>query len=349
MKILNRMRTVLLSLCTLLLVTQQTSGEVTLQLISARDQIEGQFLGNQAVYADEDRIYIASFQGKLFVLARDRSANFPLLEIVQDTARPLTAVRGDARNLYVTSGDGNLRVYRKEHPLLLVDTVPLSVFGLSSLAVRGRKLYVGTGQADLRVDDDHVYLSAANNILDIGLEIVKKTLTPGLIYGQTFEPFTTVVFDRMNGDRIFGIPNPRDRAGNLVRGVNLYVDRNIIAQTIGGGGAGGPGVFIYDPETFVLERMIDRPFTNTVTRSRRWLIAGNEGGRVDLFDLRQSPSPLISSADLPRLTGRTGIAEIEIRALWEDNVDNLIFAASSWQTQDPSVPSFFVLELVKGN
>ena len=324
----------------------QAGGQVKIQLISARDYIEGSFLGNQAVYADKDRIYLASFQGKLFVLDRDRSADFPLFEVVQDTTSPLTAVRGDSRNLYVTSADGNLRVYRKHHPLLLVSTIPLSDFGLSSLAVKDNRLYVSKGQAALAIDKDHVYLSELNEG-DIGLEIKKKTLVPSLIYGQTFEQNTTGVFDRMNGERIFGITNPFDLRGNLSQ-VSLYADSKILVQTIPG--CCGPGIFIYDPETFVLEQRIDRPFTNTVVGWGRWLIAGNEGGQIDVFDLRKSPAPLISSGDLRQLTGHTGTEDIEIRALWKDNLDNLIFAGSSWgneQSRGPSLPSFFVLKLVK--
>jgi hypothetical protein len=316
-------------------------------LVSARDHIEGSFTVSQAVYADKDRIYLASFQGKLFVLARDRSAGFPLIEVVQDTTAPLTAVRGDSKNLYVTSADGNLRVYRKEDPLLLIDTISLSGFGLSSLALEGKNLYVSRGQAALAVDKDHVYLSELNEG-DVGLEVVKKTLTAGLTYGETFEPNTTVVFDRKSGNRVFGITNPPALGGGLGV-VSLYVDRNLLVQTTPG--CCGLGIFIYDPNTFTLDQVIGRHFTNTVVRSDRWLIAGNEGGQVDVFDLRQNPSPLLSSADLRQLTGHTGSEDIEIRALWKDNFDNLIFAGSSWgndQSRSPSLPSFFVLELVKG-
>jgi hypothetical protein len=89
---------------------------------------------------------------------------------------------------------------------------------------------------------------------------------------------------------------------------------------------------------------------NTVVRRGRWLIAGNESGHVDVFDLGQNPSPLVSSADLPQLTGHTNSEDVEIRALWTDHHDNLIFAGSSWgndRTRGPSLPSFFVLELLK--
>jgi hypothetical protein len=331
----------------LLPATLKAQGQVAIQLISARDHIEGSFLGSQAVYADKDRIYLASFQGKLFVLARDRSADFPLIEVVQDTTFPLTAVRGDSKNLYVISNDGTLRVYRKEHPLLLTDTISLSGFGLSSLALDGKNLYVSRGQAALAVDNDNVYLSELNEG-DIGLEIAKRTLTSGLTYGETFEQSTTVVFDRKSGNRVSGITNPSDLFGRP-GAVSVYVDQKTLIQTIAG--CCGPGILIYDPQTFNLEQTIPRLFTNTVVRSDRWLIAGNEGGQVDVFDIQQNPSPIVSSVDLRQLTGHTGSEDIEIRALWKDNLDNLIFAGSSWgndQSRGPSLPSFFVLEVVKG-
>src|SRR5687767_6418351 len=84
-----------------LLSPSATQAQTKIRLVSARDRIEGSFVGNQAVYADKDRIYLASFEGKLFVLARDRARNFPIIEIVQDTTTPLTSVRGDNENLYV--------------------------------------------------------------------------------------------------------------------------------------------------------------------------------------------------------------------------------------------------------
>jgi hypothetical protein len=303
----------LLFLFLVFLITKQAEG-AQIALVSARDHIEGSMTADQTVYADGQRIYLATFQGKLFVLARDRSADFPVLEVVQDTLLPLTAVRGDRSRLYVTSTDGNLRVYRKEHPLVLVATIPLSTYGLSSLALMGGKLYVAKGQARLAVDEDHVYLFAFNEG-DIGLEVRKDLLTTGLIYGQTFEPNTTVVFDRASGDRLAGIPG----------GLNLYADGQILVQTIPG--CCGPGISLYDPETLALEQFIARPFTNTVVRRGRWLIAGNEGGQVDVFDLQQNPSPFVSSADLRQLTGHTGSEDIEIRALWADEHDNLLFAA----------------------
>jgi len=42
----------------------------------------------------------------------NRSENFPVLQIIEDTRFSLTAVRGDRKNIYTTSVDGNLRVCR---------------------------------------------------------------------------------------------------------------------------------------------------------------------------------------------------------------------------------------------
>lgn len=313
------------------------AGPISLQLVSARDHIEGSMTTDRSVYADETRIYLVSFEGDLFTLARDRSANFPLLETIHYTS-PLRAVRGDSENLYVAAADGNLLVYRKDDPeLSLVQTLPLVYYGLSSLAVFGDRLFVATGQAHVAVDVAHVYLAALNPG-DFVIELSTSTLTPIRTYGETFEPDKTVVFDRLTGERITAIGN----RGNFP---NLYVDASVLVQTIAG--CCGPGIFIYDPDSLLLDQFIRRSFTNTVFRREELLIAGNEVGNVDLFDLGENPSPLLATLSLRQLTGHTGVEDIEIRGLWADGFDHLIFAASSWGndvSRGPLLPSFFVLE-----
>jgi len=109
-------------------------------------------------------------------------------------------------------------------------------------------------------------------------------------------------------------------------------------------------MFMYDSNSVAFERSIDRSSVNTVERRGRWLIAGNEGGHVELFDLGVDPPALAAVADLRALTGFTGAEDIEIRALWMDGHDNLVFAGSSWgndRSRSPLLPSFFVLELTK--
>lgn len=341
-------RVILVILFALILSLQRTEaqGQTKIQLVSARDHIDGSFLGSQAIYADRDRIYLASYQGELYVLARDRSTDFPVLEVVRVSDLPLRAIGGDSRYLYVTSADGTLRIYRKERPLVLIGSVRASDYELNSLALIGPKVYVSAGQASLAADSDHVYVSRLNES-DLGLEIGKKTSVPGVTYGETFEPNTTEVFDRKSGERISGITNPSDMRG-LLSQVSIYVDAEVLVQTIPG--CCGPGIFIYDPGTFVMTQSIPDAGANAVIRWNELLVAGNEGGQVKVFDLEQNPSPLVSAADLRQLTGHTGSEDIEIRALWKDDWDNLVFAASSWgndQSRSPSLPSFFVLELVK--
>ena len=325
--------------------TLHAEAQVSLKLISARSQIEGSLVGSQAVYADRERIYLASYQGKLFVLSRNRAANFPLLEVIQDTSAPLTAVRGDLRNLYVTSADGVLRVYRKSARLSRIATLALSSFGLNAVAVNGTNLYVAKGQAQLSVNGTFVYIAELNEG-DVGMQLSTSTLTPQMAYGQTFEPYTAVAFSQNSGARIGGAPTPFDLWGQPAQPV-LYAQGDILAQTVPG--CCGPGIFLHDPNTLQLKQFIPRLYTNTVTRRGQWLIAGNEGGQIDAFDLARTPSPLVASLDLRVLTGHTGSEDIEIRALWNDGLDNLIFAGSSWgneQARSPSLPSFFVLELV---
>ena len=320
-------------------------GQVSLQLISARDQIEGSFVSSQAVYADSRRIYLASYQGKLFVLSRDRSTNFPLLEVVQDTSAPLTAVRGDSRYLYVTAADGVLYVYRKGARLRRVSTHPLSGYGLNTLAVNGTDIYVAKGQAQLTINGASVYLAELNEG-DVCMRLAKDTFAHTMTYGQTFEPYATVTHHQNTGERVGSMPTPFDLWGQPAQPV-LYVSGNILAQTVPG--CCGPGIFLYHPTTLQLKQFIPRLYTNTVTRRKQWLIAGNEGGQVDIFDLSRRPSPLMTSLDLRTLTGHTGSEDIEIRSLWTDSVDNLVFAGSSWgndYSRHSSLPSFFVLELL---
>ncbi len=319
--------------------------QVTIRLVSEKDHIEGSFTTNQAIYADQDRIYLASYQGKLFVLARDRAADFPILEVRQDTNLPLISVQGDDDYLYVTSADGYIRKYCKDYPLVLVKTANLHPYGLNSIALVNKKLYVSTGQASMAVDKDHVFLSQLNEG-DMALEVSLDNLTPVKTYGKTFVQDKMLVFNRRSEALIVMLQNPSDVLGRTNLRPTLYADSAILAQTITG--CCGPGILIYNPETLILKQTIDYLFTNTVLRRERWLIAGNEGGQVVIFDLSQNPSPLVSSVDLRQLTGHTNPEDIEIRALWMDNHDNLVFAGSSWgndQSRGPSLPSFFVLEL----
>jgi hypothetical protein len=316
---------------------------VALRLVSARSGIEGSFLGSQAIYADGQHVYLASYQGKLFVLARDRAAGFPVLEVIQTSAAPLTAVRGDRTHLYVTGADGQLYIYRKARPLSLTGTLPIGKFPLGALHVGDAKVYVSTGHARLAGDERRIFLSALNEN-DVGLEVDKQTLQRGWT-GEPREPNATFVFDRRSGRRLTGLGNPPVIRGSI--GVaNLYVDDRVVAQTVPG--CCGAAIYLRDPTTLELVQVVDRRFTNTVVRQGRWLIAGNETGLIDVFDLARTPVTLAASADLRRLTGRLGVEDIEVRALWVDQVDRLIFAASSWgndASRRIDLPAFFVLEI----
>src|SRR5205085_3732720 len=78
------------------------------------------------------------------------------------------------------------------------------------------------------------------------------------------------------------------------------------------------------------------------------VIGGSEAGEVDLYALGGSGFQIIDSIDLRAVTGFVGSEDIEVRALWVDGIDNLVFAASSWgndQSRSSSLPSFFVLEI----
>src|ERR1051325_4993360 len=149
-------------------------GGSQLDLVSVRDHIPGSFTVQRSVYADRDRIYLVSAQGTLFLLARDRAADFPIVQTI-DLASQITGVRGDEHRLYVVSLDGMLRVLAKGPSLRLVETVALSTFGLATVELFEGKIYVTRGQSQLAVDKSRLYL-AELNAGEVALELDKATL-----------------------------------------------------------------------------------------------------------------------------------------------------------------------------
>ena len=152
-----------------------------------------------------------------------------------------------------------------------------------------------------------------------------------------------MVFDRVTGARVAGLPNP------LNAQAALYADSEILAQTEPG--CCGSGVTLYDPNNLVEDQVIEPGYaSNTVARRGQRLIEGDEYGRVQVWDLATNPARLLDYADLRVLTGHTGSEDIEIRGVWTDSIDNLVFAGSDWgndQSRSASLPAFFVLELVE--
>lgn len=325
------------------------AAQVDLSTVSARAGIEGSLLLPQTVYADATHIYmsaaLAPVGGRLYVLKRDRAADFPVVEQL-DFGVALGAVRGDGTHLYVAGRDGVLYVYRKTSPLTLVTSIPVADLQLVGLDVVGNRIYVAVGQAHVAADARHVYVSSLA-ASDAVVEIVKGTWAPGRSY-ESFEPNVTVVFDRLTGARLSAIPNPADSTGD--RGISaVYADREIAGQMRPG--CCGLGVSLYDPETLGFDQRLASRNSNSLARRGRWLVVGTEAGTVEVWDIGRRPAPVVARVNLREATGHTGVEDIEIRTLWFDEVDNLLFAGSSWgndQSRSPTLPAFFVLQLATG-
>jgi hypothetical protein len=310
----------------------------SLDLVSARDQIPGSFTTPRAVYADRNRIYLGSFQGTLFVLARDLAAGFPVVQRIE-LGIQITGVGGDNDRLYITSPDG-LRVYAKGSSLTQIGSLVLPGYYVT-LELFENYLYLSRGQAQLAVDRERLYLAQLNDG-DVAWEVDKATLQVTRVYGTTFLEHQTGVYDRLTGSLVVTIPNPLDTRGvrSMPRpysnGVDLY-------QTVGG--CCGQGITIVKGPDFVRSEFIGATFTNVVTSVPNGLVGGLETGSVEYFDLNNQ---LIKQVDLPLLTGHTRPEDIEIRSLWADGLDDLVFAGSSWGndvSRGPTLPSFFVLRL----
>jgi len=298
--------------------------------------LPGSFVSSQMVYADTERIFACSSQGDLFVLDRDRETNFELLQTIHLGAA-LTAVRGNRNKVFVTSRDGNLYTFAKTWPLQFEQSEQLSEYGLSGLHVAGRNVYVAKGQAAITASSDRIYISALNPG-DFGLELPSMKT-----YGEEFEPGRMRVFDRQTQRPVGTIVN--NTRGAIIP--NTW--QNFIFVT--NPGCCGPGIAVYDSAAGDLVQFIART-TNTVAGTRRkgipLLVGGSENGSVDLYVRDEESYSLASTVDLPAVTGFQAPEDIEIRSLWVDGIDNLIFAASSWgndKSRGTGLPSFFVLEI----
>jgi hypothetical protein len=302
----------------------------TLHFVKART-LQGTFVATEAVWADSHRIYLASLQGKLFVLARDRKAGFPTVQVIQVSRSQLTAVRGDASHVYVLASDGTLRVYRRHGRLVLQRTrhVFVGTTALAaSLAVLDGRVYVGSGP--LAVDRRHAFLEAGT----VGAAYDVKHLARRVTYAGHVRDATTNVYDRASGRRVAAIhhaPGPG----------MLYVDDRVLA--IYGDGA----VTVYDPRTF--RKRASFPDANGVGRQGRFLITDETLATVNAFDLNALPAVSFSSVDILRELGleRFPDAIHLYGGLWTDTHDGLVFVGGSeFNPFDVGFqPAFFVLEL----
>jgi hypothetical protein len=308
-------------------------------LVSVRDHIPGSFVVQRSVYADQDRIYLGSYQGDLFVLARDPAADFPIVQTIH-LGVPITGVRGDADRLYVTAADGLLRVFGKGPSLTLVATRALSTY-LGTVDVFQEKIYVTVGEAKLAVDSDRLYLAQLNEG-EVALEVDKATLEVTRTYGQAFVAGRTGVYDRLTGAVAATIPYPPVQLGAFGQ-PNLYPNGNTLLETVPG--CCGSGITIVKAPDFVESQLIAVPNVNAVMAAGKGLVGGMETGEVAYFD---DQDQLVEKFNLPAITGFTAREDIEIRSIWADGLDDLVFAASSWgngASRGPALPAFFVLRL----
>ena len=319
----------------------------TLRLVLAKTNVLGSFLTDEAVYSDKKNIYLASYEGNLFVLDKSKK-DYPVIAVIPVSEAPLRSVRGADQTIYVTCADGNLYVYSATKGFPELAAAHYSRYGLNSLYVDEESVFVSQGQGEMTATSRTLYLSELNQG-DIAFDINKAT--PILIepFGQTFQPTATVAYDRSSGAQLGRIANPPDLLGR-VGTVDLYVHSDILMQTIPG--CCGSGLYMYDAVSLQFLGWIPQPFANTAVMLRSGLLAiGTEVGTVEVFDITNPSAPqLVTSADLRQLTGHTGPEDIEIRSLWEDQQTGQIYAGSSWGndvSRSPSLPAFFVLELTQ--
>jgi hypothetical protein len=315
----------------------------TLSLVSARDHLEDALLVPRSIAADADRIYLAGDSGRLHVLARDRIADFPELEVIQDTTSALAAVAVSPSRVFVAARDGTVRAYDKtpQH-LALAGSFAIDPPILGSLVLDGGTLYVSHGQANVTVAEGRLFVAELNEG-----EIVEAfdatTLAPlGKTYGATFEQGKTVSFD-LGGVRLGAVDDPLT-IKNDTGFPALFTFPGTLALAVPG--CCGAGVSLFDAAALTPSGALPITWANAVAKAPSGYVVGTEGGQVVYVDGAQPDMEQV--VDLRTLTGHTGSEDIEIRNLWIDGFDDLVLAGSSWgnaSSKSPTLPAFFVLEL----
>ncbi len=313
-----------------------------LKLVAVRDHITGSFTTSQSVYANQFFLYMGSAQGDLFVLKRSRNENFPLIQTIHLGA-PITAVRGYDSKLFVTTSDGYLRQYLTSNPLTLQNMVQLSTYGLSSMAIFNHKVYVGKGQSSLAVDNNYLYLAELNEG-DTAMEL-NAQLAVVRTFGQSFEPEATILYNRLTGNRVGDVANPTTLL-NQTGFPSLFAFGGNLFQTVPG--CCGAGVVITPSSALFTNMVAWRSYANAVTMTPKGMVVGDEAGNVSLYKLNRNTVRILKTLNLPLITEHFGSEDIEIRSVWSDGYDNLVFCGSSWgnpTSQTPFLPSLFVFEV----
>jgi hypothetical protein len=313
--------------------------KATLELVEAI-YVPDAVPGSRAVYADANRVYAAGYSGTLWVLSRSPGFSIVAEIVLSDT--PLSAVRGNASTVFVSSMDGFVYAVSK-NTLQVVGAEEISFNLTSGLDIYGGNIFAGVGGISFAVNDRYVFLSQLNPG-----EVVYE-LDPALselaTYGEPFDiPFTTRAFNRLTGESEMEMPNPIDILGRPSQ-VDMFSTNKHLMVTIPG--CCGYGVFIHDASTLELLEQIWIPYANTVVQKEEWLVLGTEAGYVDLllFGNGEGPSVQLDQLDLPALTGFYEPEDIEVRSLF--SVGLHVFAGNSWG--DPSAPSLFDLKIVTAN
>jgi hypothetical protein len=312
-----------------------------LALVSMRT-LPAHFLLPHTITADDTRIYVAGVvttgNCELFVLARDRAADFPLLQTIAlpSCGLGVAGIESDATDVRVATKDGKVYDYAKAAALTLRSTYALTPYA-EEAAWSGNDLILSEGTGTVAASPTRVFVHTLNNG-DHAQAFALPALPPGTSYLPAFDVSRIAVFDRASGTLLATMPAMLDDRGDQ-GAVSMEAGDGWLAEFVAG--CCGDRVEVYDPITLVRTATVYFS-TDSVAWSGPYLVLGSEGSVVSMWDLR-GPYPLaVGWADLRQLTGHTRIDDFEVRAIYSDDRDRLIFGATSWNYSD--LPSFIVLE-----
>ena len=331
----------------LAVVTTASAQELSLE---TSVNVPGSYLTPHKICATKGLIFSVTYQGNMYVQNDDRSA-YPIVYQTHLSNNPLTAVACDTRYVYVTGDDGMLRTIQRQPPFAIVAETSVTGSPLSDVNYVNRTLLVSQNQGSASATAGQAFLYELNPG-DTTMEISRRDYSVQQIYGTTFEASATVVYDLDTGARLGAIPNPAlDVLGRPATFESYADDRYLILMDAG---CCGRGIWIYQMKalrtaftTPPTPQYIPDYYTDSVARAGRWLVAGNEGSAVAIFDLAKSPAKQVAYINLLPFSGRTEIdaaeaRDVQILSYNHEARSMTIMVGTSWTY--PDTPSQYLLK-----
>jgi hypothetical protein len=302
-----------------------------LTLVATRDRIDARVTHRRALALDPTRIYLASADGRLVVLAGDLAAGFPLAQTIHVSDAALTSVGPDPQRVYVTSSDGFVHVFRKDSQLAL-EFEEDRVRAPSREAQRlGSALLMADGGSAVALAPSFAYV-APFDFGDAAMEFALPSLAPRRRYDPPDEFGRVFAFARETGALLGSVMAPGGADGlDAPPAIDAESDDELaVFQSA----CCVPGVDLYDPQTFAFVSELPVAAPTAIIQFDRFFLVGTADGALEIWRACDRPNPDGGPLGIPSLFRRldlralTGDETLVVRAM-EFGYTGLVVLASS--------------------